>query len=146
MIARGASSKHALHFLLQTQAKMLPGQGMFEQGINVQSDAYASRATLLQSIEELADKSGLVLIRAPPMTGKTSTWTLLNNFLNIKGDTVSFRMAPVGFGQNFHFEHVFKSQIGIGWDLFSKLVEGSELKVDLLVDEAQVHFWNRYSC
>jgi hypothetical protein len=97
---------------------------------------------LLELIYNRARQHQFVLVRSPPMTGKTSTTQLLAKYLIEEKKCIAFCISPVGYmtePRKVNFDAFFESILQISWIKFLNfLTEYKENDIFFLLDEAQV--------
>ncbi|GLD96088.1 hypothetical protein PINS_up004766 [Pythium insidiosum] len=114
------------------------------EGIDLEDPRTLSRTTLTSTIIRRLEETHVLLVKSPPMTGKTSLATLVSHAL-VKRHTeqkrrmVVFNFSALRISENETFEDVFKRQCGVDWkDAIATLPTQAGYMVYLVLDETQV--------
>lgn len=111
------------------------------EGIDINNPDICPREETLRKLVEKLNEEGVLLVRSPPMAGKTSLAQLLEQYL-LRDNTIRvFRISLLWLrkitGASWTFEERFKEIMnGITWDQF--VDECKFIKTFLIVDEVQV--------
>ena len=108
-------------------------------GIDLNSPDICSREQTIKKLVDKICKAGFLLVRSPPMSGKTSLGQLLEQKL-VKDSTVRvIRISLIWMGipsGSWTFEEEFKRLMGITWKKFQD--ECDQIQTIFIVDEVQV--------
>ena len=115
------------------------GVGNYE-GIDLNSPDICSREQTIQKLVEKIYNAGALLIRSPPMFGKTSLGQLLEQHLVKDSNNIRIiRISILWMGnpsESWTFEEEFQRLMGITWKKFQD--ECVHIKTIFIVDEVQV--------
>ena len=94
--------------------------GMDGEGINLDSQKILKRISTTERIVSHLEKTSVLLIKSPPMTGKTSMAALVTDYLckNVKQKclVIPIAMPDLSYaGSDWGFERAFELTIGIKW-------------------------------
>ena len=111
------------------------------EGIDINNPDICPREETLRKLVEKLNEEGVLLVRSPPMAGKTSLAQLLEQYL-LRDNTIRvFRISLLWLRrvgeESWTFEEEFKELMnGTSWTQFVK--ECKFIKTFLIVDEVQV--------
>lgn len=111
------------------------------EGIDINNPDICPREETLRKLVEKLNEEGVLLVRSPPMAGKTSLAQLLEQYL-LRDNTIRvFRISLLWLrrvgGEPWTFEERFKELMnGTTWSQF--VDECKLIKTFLIVDEVQV--------
>jgi hypothetical protein len=116
------------------------------QGINITDSRVLKRQTLVQRVLHLAEQAGALLIKSPPMSGKSSLLALVADFIHqsysaagMKSFVIStstLNLKPRGVDL-WDFDEGLKAECGYDLDFLMEIARNGH-KVFLLIDEAQL--------
>ncbi|EEY65446.1 Crinkler (CRN) family protein [Phytophthora infestans T30-4] len=114
------------------------------EGIDLKDPRTLSRATLTADIIRRLEETHVLLVKSPPMTGKTSLATLVSRSL-VDRHTIDnkkmvlFNLSALSTHENETFEENFKKQCEMDWkNAVATLPTQAKCMVYLVVDEVQV--------
>jgi len=114
------------------------GIGNYE-GINLSSPDICLREQTIQNLVKKIHEARVLLVRSPPMSGKTSLGQLLDQHLtkgpNIRVIRISLLWMGIPSG-SWTFEEEFQRLMGITWKKFQD--ECNHIQTIFIVDEVQV--------
>ncbi|PKC64275.1 hypothetical protein RhiirA1_462635 [Rhizophagus irregularis] len=109
------------------------------EGINLNSPDICHREQTIQKLVEKISKVGFLLVRSPPMSGKTSLGQLLEQHLvkdpNIRVIRISLLWMGIPSG-TWTFEEEFERLMSITWKKFQD--ECGHIRTIFIVDEVQM--------
>lgn len=113
------------------------------EGINIKSSKILHRSDVTTAIIKQLENKKVILIKSPPMTGKTSMATLIAHELEEKYTKsipkaliLNFSMAQfAGTSSNFNFEYEFEAMFKFSWSELNRISE--RRLIFLIIDEAQ---------
>jgi predicted AAA+ superfamily ATPase len=109
-------------------------------GVNVQRDVILERSEKIDELIQITHNNGVSLIRAPPMTGKTSMAQLLTERLRNREHACAFVTGSLGV----LFEKQFNDDVEMDFITFMSMANRNYQNTDkctyLVLDEAQVCF------
>ncbi|KAG2759050.1 hypothetical protein PC129_g22282 [Phytophthora cactorum] len=114
------------------------------EGVNLKDPQTLSRATLTADIIRRLEETHVLLVKSPPMTGKTSLAALVGRSLVVRHTIDNKKMDLFNFSalsthKNETFEENFKKQCEIDWkDAVATFPTQPNCVVYLVVDEVQV--------
>lgn len=114
-------------------------RGIAYEGIDLLSPDICLRERTIERLEEKIYHVGALLVRSPPMSGKTSLSQLLEQHLIKNLQIRVFRISVLWMGfpsESWTFEEKFHLLMGVTWIKFRE--ECAYIKTVLIVDEAQV--------
>ncbi|KAG3123070.1 hypothetical protein PI126_g23874 [Phytophthora idaei] len=113
------------------------------EGIDLEDPRTLSRATLTADIIRRLEETHVLLVKSPPMTGKTSLATLVSRSLVDRHTMdnkkmVLFNFSALAIPDDSTFEQVFKKRCTIDWSEATLNLPAPDRMVYLVVDEVQV--------
>ncbi|CAG8586996.1 2973_t:CDS:2, partial [Paraglomus occultum] len=109
------------------------------EGINLSSPDICLRVQTIQKLVEKIYEARVLLVRSPPMSGKTSLGQLLDQHLvkdpNIRVIRISLLWMGIPSG-SWTFDERFQRLMGITWEQFQD--ECDHIRTILIVDEVQM--------
>ncbi|KAK1928910.1 hypothetical protein P3T76_015550 [Phytophthora citrophthora] len=113
------------------------------EGIDLNDERTLSRSALTADIIDRLDETHVVLVKSPPMTGKTSLTTLVSRTLVTKHreerkKSVVFNVSALGISEDETFEDIFKQQCEVSWADAKSTLPSHGYMVYIVLDEAQV--------
>ncbi|KAG6954893.1 hypothetical protein JG687_00011543 [Phytophthora cactorum] len=121
------------------------------EGVNLKDPQTLSRATLTADIIRRLEETHVLLVKSPPMTGKTSLAALVGRSLVVRHTIDNKKMDLFNFSalsthKNETFEENFKKQCEIDWkDAVATFPTQPNCVVYLVVDEVQVIYREEYT-
>jgi hypothetical protein len=115
------------------------GVGNYE-GIDLNSPDICRREQTIHKLVEKIEKVRFLLVRSPPMFGKTSLGQLLEQHLLVNDSDIRvIRISLIWMGNpsgSWTFERGFQRLMGITWEKFQQ--ECVYIKTIFIIDEVQV--------
>lgn len=111
------------------------------EGLNINSEKAVKRYEQSKKIIEKLEAVKVLLIKSPPMSGKTSMASLVSNLLveNAKSKILVINISMVDFaldGENWKFEDSFGKMLGIRWADLRDISKNRDIY--LVLDESQI--------
>ncbi|GBB99301.1 hypothetical protein RclHR1_03480005 [Rhizophagus clarus] len=109
------------------------------EGIDLNSPDICSREQTIQKLVKKIYKAGFLLVRSPPMSGKTSLGQLLEQHLVKDSDIRVIRISCLWMGNpsgSWTYEEEFQRLMGITWKKFQE--ECFHIKTIFIIDEVQM--------
>lgn len=109
------------------------------EGIDLSSPDICKREQTIHKLVEKIEKTRFLLIRSPPMFGKTSLAQLLDQHLVKYFSIRVIRISILWMGNpsgSWTFESEFQRLMGITWEKFQEKCD--HIKTIFIVDEVQV--------
>ena len=109
------------------------------EGIDINSSDICLRKHTIQKLIVKLNEVGILLVRSPPMSGKTSLGQLLEQKLlrNSHLRVIRISLLWMGIpGDSWTFDEGFRDLMGITWR--QSLKECARIQTVLIVDEVQV--------
>jgi hypothetical protein len=109
------------------------------EGIDLNSSDICRREPTIQKLVNKINEAGFLLVRSPPMSGKTSLGQLLEDQLLKEPKIRVIRISLLWMGnpsEDWTFEKEFLRLMGITWKTFQE--ECVHIKTIFIIDEVQV--------
>ncbi|GBC08935.1 hypothetical protein RclHR1_00850016 [Rhizophagus clarus] len=109
------------------------------EGIDLNSPDICSREQTIQKLVKKIYKAGFLLVRSPPMSGKTSLGQLLEQHLVKDSDIRVIRISCLWMGNpsgSWTYEEEFQRLMGITWEKFHE--ECFHIKTIFIIDGVQM--------